>query len=175
MNIVRALVSFATLFSSCFAQAAPVPQVGTAAPEFALHDQSGKIWRLADLRGRWVVVYFYPKDDTPGCTEEACQFRDDLAALQALDAQIVGVSVDDSASHAAFAKKHSLQFPLLADPQGRVADSYGALSDWVLLKVAKRFTFLIDPRGQLAKSYLKVDTQRHSKEIIADLKQLSGR
>ncbi|MFA6314718.1 MAG: peroxiredoxin [Sterolibacterium sp.] len=172
MNIVRRLMLLASLLSPLLGHAAPLPATGSVAPEFSLPDQNGKTWRLADLRGRWVVLYFYPKDDTPGCTEEACQFRDDLAALQALDAQILGVSVDDSASHAAFAKKHSLQFPLLADADGRVADAYGALTDWKLLKLAKRYTFLIDPQGRLAKVYLKVDTSRHSAEIIADLKLL---
>ena len=175
MKLSYRLVLFATLLCPFLVRAAPLPAVGSTAPGFSLRDQNEKLWRLEDLRGRWVVLYFYPKDDTPGCTEEACQFRDDLAALGALDAQIIGVSVDDSVSHAAFAKKNSLQFPLLADPGGRVADSYGALSDWVLVKMAKRYTFLIDPQGRLAKSYLKVDTSRHSAEIIDDLKRLTGR
>lgn len=154
------------------AQAAGVPMPGSAAPGFALPDQNGKIQSLADLRGQWVVLYFYPKDDTPGCTEEACQFRDDLLGLKALGAQVVGVSVDDTASHADFAKKYNLPFPLLADRDGRVAESYGALNDWGLFKVARRYTFLINPQGQIAKSYLKVDTSRHSAEVIADLKRL---
>lgn len=157
------------------AQAAPIPLVGSAAPEFSLPDQTGKIMQLTELRGLWVVLYFYPKDDTPGCTEEACQFRDDMASLQSLGARIVGISVDDSNSHAAFARKYNLQFPLLADRDGRVADAYGALSDWLLLKVARRYTFLIDPQGRIAKVYLKVDTSRHSAEIIADLKRLTGK
>lgn len=177
MSFLRSLVLL--LFNALpflgSAQAAQIPATGSVAPEFSLPDQSGKILQLADLRGQWVVLYFYPKDDTPGCTEEACQFRDDMAELKTLGAQIVGISVDNSLSHAAFARKHNLQFPLLADSDGRVASAYGALSDWLLLKVARRYTFLIDPQGRLAKSYLKVDTSRHSAEIIADLKRLTGK
>jgi peroxiredoxin Q/BCP len=151
---------------------ADVPVVGAVAPSFTLPDQNGKPWRLQDVRGRWVVLYFYPKDDTPGCTQEACQFRDDLHALTALGAQIVGVSVDDSASHKKFAEKYHLPFPLLADQDAAVARSYGALSDLLVVKYAKRYTFLIDPQGKIAKIYLQVDTSRHSKEIVDDLTRL---
>lgn len=151
---------------------ADVPVVGTLAPSFTLPDQNGKLWRLQDLRGQWVVLYFYPRDDTPGCTQEACQFRDDLHALTALGAQIVGVSVDDSASHKKFAEKYHLPFPLLADQDAAVARSYGALSDLLVAKFAKRYTFLIDPQGKVAKAYLQVDTSRHSKEIVDDLTRL---
>ncbi len=153
---------------------AGVPALGTAAPDFALPDQTGTVRKLADWRGQWVVLYFYPKDDTPGCTSEACAFRDDLAQLTALGAQVVGVSVDDSLSHKAFAEKYKLPFPLLADTSGAVADRYGALSDWMVIKMAKRYTFLIDPTGKLAKAYLSVDTSRHSAEIVADLKRLKA-
>lgn len=151
---------------------ADVPVVGALAPSFTLPDQNGKLWRLQDVRGQWVVLYFYPKDDTPGCTQEACQFRDDLSALTALGAQIVGVSVDDSTSHKKFADKYHLPFPLLADRDAAVARSYGALSDLLVVKYAKRYTFLIDPQGKLAKVYLQVDTSRHSKEIVDDLTRL---
>lgn len=151
---------------------ADVPVVGSVAPGFVLPDQNGKPWRLQDVRGQWVVLYFYPKNDTPGCTQEACQFRDDLHALTALGAQIVGVSVDDSASHKKFAEKYHLPFPLLADQDAAVARSYGALSDLLVVKYAKRYTFLIDPQGKLAKVYLQVDTSRHSKEIVDDLTRL---
>lgn len=150
-----------------------VPAVGSMAPAFALPDQSGREVTLGSLRGKWLVLYFYPKDDTPGCTEEACSFRDDMAQLSALGAQIVGVSVDDTASHAEFAKKYSLQFPLLADRDGVVARHYGAYADWKVFRYARRYTFLIDPQGKIAKSYLKVDTSKHSAEIIADLKHFS--
>lgn len=151
--------------------AGEVPARGQAAPGFNLPDQNGKTHALQDYRGKWVVLYFYPKDDTPGCTQEACTFRDDLQKLTVLGAQIVGISVDDTASHAEFAKKYHLPFPLLADKDGAVAKSYGALTDLLVMKIAKRYTFLIDPRGKIAKTYLKVDTSRHSQEVIDDLKK----
>lgn len=154
------------------AHAADVPAVGMGAPEFVLKDQSGKQQSLLNYRGKWVVLYFYPKDDTPGCTEQACKFRDDLATLTALGAQVLGISVDDSASHAKFAAKYNLPFPLLADEGGAVAKAYGAFSDWGVFTYAKRYTFLIDPQGKIAKTYLKVDTSKHSLDIINDLKQL---
>lgn len=154
--------------------AGELPQLGQHAPLFSLPDQNGKVHSLGDYKGRWVVLYFYPKDDTPGCTQEACEFRDDLHKLTALGAQVIGVSVDDTASHAEFAKKYHLPFPLLADKDGRIAESYGALRNLGLIKFAKRYTFLIDPQGRVAKSYLKVDTSRHSKEIVDDLTRLKG-
>jgi peroxiredoxin Q/BCP len=154
------------------ARAADVPAVGSAAPAFALKDQNGKLQKLEDYRGKWVVLYFYPKDDTPGCTEQACKFRDDMMQITTLGAQVLGISVDDSASHAKFAAKYNLPFPLLADEGGATAKAYGAFSDWGLFGIAKRYTYLIDPQGKIAKVYLKVDTSKHSADIIADLKQL---
>lgn len=151
---------------------AAVPVVGTMAPDFALPDQNGKLRQLAEWRGQWVVLYFYPKDDTPGCTTEACNFRDDWQQLSALDAQVVGVSVDTDASHKAFAEKYHLPFPLLADVKGEVAGRYGAVLNLGVMKLAKRYTFLIDPQGRIAKIYLSVNASRHSAEIVADLKQL---
>ena len=151
-----------------------VPAVGTKAPAFALADQNGKDVSLDSLRGKWLVLYFYPKNDTPGCTEEACSFRDDMDQLTKLGAQIVGVSIAETASNAEFAKKYHLPFPLLADKDGEVAKRYGAFSDWAVARFARRYTFLIDAQGKIAKTYLKVDTSKHSAEIIADLKQLSS-
>ncbi len=145
---------------------------GQPAPDFSLPDQQGKTRRLADWRGKWLVLYFYPKNDTPGCTTEACNFRDDWLLLQELGAEVVGVSVDTSAAHAAFAQKYKLPFPLLADAQGEVATRYGALSDWLLFKFAKRQTFIIDPQGRIARVYRSVDSDKHSAEIVADLRQL---
>jgi len=154
------------------AQANEIPKVGQDAPDFSLPDQDGKQHSLADYSGKWLVLYFYPKNDTPGCTQEACSFRDDLHQLTALGAVVVGVSVDDSSSHAKFAKKYKLPFPLLADKNANVSARYGALLNLGLFKVSKRYTFLINPQGKISKVYTKVDTSRHSKEIIDDLKLL---
>lgn len=148
------------------------PKAGEPAPDFRLADQNGKVHTLADYRGKWLVLYFYPKDDTPGCTEQACKFRDDLHQLTALGAQVVGVSVDDTASHVQFAKKYSLPFPLLADTQAEVARRYGSLRNFGIVKFAKRNTFLIDPEGRIAKVYLSASTSRNSVEVIEDLKKL---
>ena len=154
-------------------EAASVPTPGETAPGFRLIDQNGEIKKLSDFSGQWVVLYFYPKDDTPGCTKEACAFRDDLASLEKLGAKVVGISVDDSASHAKFAAKYHLPFPLLADEDGKVAESYGALTNLFVVKIAKRYTFLIDPKGKISKGYLSIDTSRHSQEIVDDLKKLT--
>lgn len=148
-------------------------KAGQPAPAFSLPDQNGKLHALGDYAGKWLVLYFYPKDDTPGCTKQACSFRDDLFQIEKLGAKVVGVSVDSSDSHAQFARKYKLPFPLLADHEGKVADSYGALTNLGIIKLAKRYTFLIDGQGKVAKVYLSVDTSRHSQEIIDDLKKLS--
>ncbi len=146
--------------------------LGNPAPDFSLVDQNGDTRTLANYRQRWVVLYFYPKDDTPGCTTEACKFRDDYAAVQRLDADILGVSIDSRESHAAFSKKYNLPFPLLADPDGAVAKRYGALWGVWPLKFARRHTFLVDPQGRIARIYREADPKTHSREVIADLKAL---
>ncbi|HSH86258.1 MAG TPA: peroxiredoxin [Methylophilus sp.] len=148
--------------------------VGMKAPDFKLPDAQGGTRRLADWQGKWVVLYFYPKDDTPGCTKEACQFRDDIQQIHALGAEVVGISVDNAASHAEFAHKHRLPFPLLADTNGQVADAYGTLFNLVVIKVAKRTTFVIDPQGTIAEIYSNVNPDGHSHAIINDLKRLSA-
>jgi len=166
------LLAAAMLGFSMTSTAANTSKNGEPAPDFNLPDANGQSHKLADYAGKWVVLYFYPKDDTPGCTKEACSFRDDLAQIDKLGAQVIGVSVDDTDSHAKFAAKYHLPFPLLADKDGKVADSYGALTNLYLVKIAKRYTFLIDPQGRIAKTYLSVDTSSHSQEIIDDLKLL---
>ncbi|MDE2366974.1 MAG: peroxiredoxin [Betaproteobacteria bacterium] len=171
MATLTAMVLF--LSSHAVRAEAPAPlKVGQPAPDFRLPDQNGNMHTLADYRGKWLALYFYVKDDTPGCTEQACKFRDDIHELSSLGAQVVGVSVDDTASHADFAKKYSLPFPLLADSKGETAARYGSLREGGTL--AKRNTFLIDPQGRIAKIYLSASTSRNSAEVIADLKRLKG-
>lgn len=148
---------------------------GKKAPDFTAATDGGRKLKLSDLRGKPVVLYFYPKDDTPGCTTEACSFRDDISLLTGLGAQVVGISIDDTASHKAFAEKYHLPFPLLADSTAAVARQYGALSDWLVVRMAKRYSFIIDPAGRIAKVYLSVDPTRHSREIAADLKSLQAK
>ena len=154
------------------ALAADAPKAGDVAPSFSLPDQSGKTRSLTDFRNKWLVLYFYPKDDTPGCTEQACTFRDDWHKLTAMGAEVVGVSVDDVTSHFAFAKKFSLPFPLLADTTGDVAGRYGSIYGIGPVKFAQRNTFLIDPQGRIAKAYLSADTSRNSQQVIDDLQVL---
>ena len=155
-----------------FSAAQTTLKINSKAPDFNLPNANGEMISLANFKDSWLVLYFYPKDDTPGCTKEACEFRDDLHKLEKLGAKVVGISVDDGSSHAAFAKKYSLPFPLLSDKDGAVAQQYHALTNLGLIKIAKRYTFLIDAEGNLHKSYLNVDTSKHSEEIIEDLTKL---
>lgn len=147
---------------------------GDPAPGFELRDQNGQLHSLEDYRDKWVAVYFYPKDDTPGCTIEACEFRDDIFAFKELDCQILGVSLDDEVSHKAFADKHGLPFPLLADTDGTTSEAYGVKTKMFGMTVAKRQTFLIDPNGHIAKHYAKVDPNTHSQQVLADLEVLTN-
>ncbi len=143
-----------------------------AAPDFSLPDQNGETRTLSAFRNRWVVLYFYPRDDTPGCTTETCRFRDDYRAAQQLGAEILGVSIDSPESHARFSGKFALPFPLLADAGGKVAKQYGALWSFGPIRFARRHTFLIDPQGRIAKTYRKVSPKTHSREVIEDLMAL---
>jgi thioredoxin-dependent peroxiredoxin len=146
---------------------------GQAAPDFELPDQTGQLHSIEDYRGQWVALYFYPKDDTPGCTTEACEFRDNIFAFRDLNCQVLGVSLDDAASHRQFSDKYDLPFPLLADTEGTTADAYGVKAKMYGMTLAKRQTFLIDPEGRIAKHYDTVDPEKHSAELLADLKTLS--
>ena len=150
------------------------PQLGAPAPLFELPDQQGKPHRLEDYQGKWLVLYFYPKDDTPGCTTQACEFRDNIFAFRKLDAEIVGISLDDVASHQAFAEKHGLPFTLLADEGGAVAEDYGVLRSFGVVQLASRQTFLISPDGLVARHYEKVDVDTHSADVLRDIEALTA-
>jgi peroxiredoxin Q/BCP len=141
------------------------------APDFRLLDQHGKTHAVSDYAGRWLVLYFYPKDDTPGCTREACAFRDSHTRLLATGAAVLGVSLDSPESHGKFAEKYRLPFALLADSDGAVALKYGALMDWLVFRMARRMTFLINPAGRLHRIYLKPDPGRHAEEILAEMEK----
>ncbi len=147
---------------------------GEQAPGFELTDQNGQLHSLEDYRDKWVAVYFYPKDDTPGCTTEACEFRDEIFAFKELDCQVLGVSLDDEVSHKAFADKYSLPFPLLADADGTTSEAYGVKTKMFGMTVAKRQTFLIDPDGHIAKHYAKVDPDTHAQQVLSDLRELTS-
>lgn len=152
--------------------AADQVQVGEPAPEFELQDQTGQLHSLEDYREQWVVLYFYPKDGTPGCTTEACKFRDNIFEFKRANAQILGVSFDDVESHQKFAERYNLPYPLLADIEGKAAAAYGVRTRRRGMEVAKRETFLIDPLGNLAKHYSEVEPETHSAEVLADLQML---
>lgn len=150
------------------------PGIGDNAPSFSLPDQDGKVHTLTDYRGRYVLLYFYPKDDTPGCTKEACAIRDADPDFSVLDAVVLGVSADSVKSHKKFAEKYELRFPLLADEDKKVVHAYGV---WGLKKFMGReyegifrVSFLIDPEGKIAKVYDPVKPELHAQEVLADLK-----
>ena len=156
-----------------FSKADVVLKEGDIAPGFELIDQYQKLHRLSDYAGKWVVLYFYPKNDTPGCTTEACNFRDDIFKIRALNAEVLGVSLDSAESHARFAEKHGLPFPLLSDAEKEVTERYGSLLSIGPLQYARRHTFIINPAGRLAKIYRRVNPKKHSTEVIAELTNLS--
>jgi peroxiredoxin Q/BCP len=169
LSLLFALTLLCGLFAAPAFAADAMPQAGDAAPAFRLQDQNGH-WRSpADYRGHWLVLYFYPKDFTPGCTTEVCTFRDDVAKLRQAGASVVGVSLDDAKSHADFAAKYHVPFPLLADTDRKTAIEYGVLTSMMGKQYAKRTTFLIDPEGRIAKVYVDVDPKANSSQVLADL------
>jgi thioredoxin-dependent peroxiredoxin len=148
------------------------PAVGTEAPGFTLNSQDGKPVSLQDFRGKWVVLYFYPKDMTTGCTIEAHNFQRDLAKYEAKNAVVLGVSVQDEKSHQEFCAKESLSFRLLADTKMEVSQKYDSLSNFGVMKLSARHTFLIDPSGKVRKVWPEVDVKKHSDEVLAALDEL---
>ncbi len=147
-----------------------MPKAGDKAPEFSLPDQSGKIHKLADYHGKKVVLYFYPKDDTPGCTKEACSFRDSFADFKEAGIVVLGVSVDDEKSHAKFAEKYDLPFTLLADKDKKVVEKYGVWGEKNMYGKkymgTNRVTFLIGEDGKIVKVFDKVKPDEHAKEVL---------
>lgn len=152
-----------------------MPTVPYKAPMFQLPDQDGTVTSLDKFSGKWIVLYFYPKDDTPGCTVEACSLRDARDDIAALGAEIVGISKDDASSHEKFKAKHSLNFTLLTDADGKVIEDYGAWGPKMFGKVGiLRKTFLIDPAGMVRKVYGRVTPLGHGEQVIEELKKLQA-
>ncbi len=169
MSIRRALIA-GILSVTGYSQAADLTE-GAKAPYFEAQDQSGKTVRLTDFAGKAnIVLYFYPKDDTPGCTAQACSLRDGFAAIQAAGAVILGVSADDADSHLAFSKKFSLPFSLLADPKRTLIEAYGVKIP--VVGMAKRVTFIIDKQGVIRRILREIDTKGHDRQVLEVLKGL---
>jgi len=147
-------------------------EVGDKAPNFILNDQNNQAHQLSDYEGRWVILYFYPKDDTPGCTTQACDFRDAVKRIIASRSVVFGLSLDSVESHKRFSDKNNLPFSLLSDEEGVAAKSYDSLNNFMGYKSAKRNTFIIDPEGFLSKIYLSVDPKTHSQMVLNDLSLL---
>jgi len=150
------------------------PAVGTLAPDFTLNSQEGKPVSLHDFKGKWVVLYFYPKDFTSGCTVEAHNFQRDLAQYEQKNATIVGISMQDENSHQKFCAKEGLSFKLLADSQHDVSTRYDSVMNLGIAKLSSRHTFLIDPQGKVERVWLDVKPDKHSEEVLAALTELQG-
>ena len=149
-------------------------KVGSKAPNFTLSDQNSIQHQLSDYEGSWVILYFYPKDDTPGCTTQACDFRDAVKRIIASKSNVFGVSLDSVESHKRFADKNNLPFSLLSDESGEVSEAYDSLNNFMSFKSAKRNTFIIDPDGKIAKIYISVKPSTHSQMVLNDLNQLQN-
>ena len=149
-------------------------KVGSKAPNFNLSDQNSIQHQLSDYEGSWVILYFYPKDDTPGCTTQACDFRDAVKRIIASKSNVFGVSLDSVESHKRFADKNNLPFSLLSDESGEVSKAYESLNNFMSFKSAKRNTFIIDPDGKIAKIYISVKPSTHSQMVLNDLNQLQN-
>jgi len=171
--LLSCMVSLFTAFAVY--AAAGVPEIGSQAPQFALKNQDGVEVKLSDFKTKWVVLYFYPKDFTSGCTLEAHNFQRDLARYEKLGVVILGVSVDTPGSHKEFCAKEGLDFKLLADTEHKVSELYGSLGDYQGKPISLRNTFIIDPNGRIAKTFQGVKPAAHSEEVLAALAQLQRR
>lgn len=174
---VLAVIAIVGLLVSAAHAGEKTPTVGTAAPDFTLNSQDGKAISLHDFKGKWVVLYFYPKDMTTGCTIEAHNFQRDMAKYDAAGTVILGVSVQDEKSHQEFCAKEGLNFKLLADTKKEVSEKYDAVMNLGVMKLSARHTFLIGPDGMVRKVWTSVDVNKHSDDVLAaieDLKKASG-
>jgi thioredoxin-dependent peroxiredoxin len=169
----KTLVLAAAVLVAAGLRALTAPAVGQPAPAFTLTNQEGKPTKLEDFRGKWVVLYFYPKDFTSGCTLEAHNFQRDLAKYEAANAVVIGVSVDTEKSHKDFCAKEGLTFKLLSDPDAKVSTAYDSVMEYEGQKLSARNTFLIDPQGKVVKTFMKVQVPPHSEEVLASLAALS--
>jgi peroxiredoxin Q/BCP len=175
MKTLPSLLSLATLILGLVlpVMAADPPQAGQSAPDFTLPSQDGSKISLHDFKGKWVVLYFYPKDGTPGCTVEAHNFQRDLPQYEKKNAVIVGVSVDSAGSHQEFCAKQGLTFKLLADTEKNVSKQYGSVMSLIGYKLSARNTFLVDPQGKIAKVWTGVNPSSHSTEVLSALNQIA--
>ena len=171
-TLLSAIIGLVTVTLMQGVETPTQPQVGTTAPDFSLTSSDGSQVSLKDYRGKWVVLYFYPKDFTSGCTLEAHNFQRDLSKYDQTGAVILGVSVDTAQSHKDFCVKEGLNFKLLADPDGKVSAEYGSIMDYKGSKLAARNTFLIDPQGKIVKVYTGVKPAEHSEQVLKDLAEL---
>ena len=172
-RLFKQFIIVALLLPISFASLAQI-KVGSKAPNFTLSDQNNIQHQLSDYEGSWVILYFYPKDDTPGCTTQACDFRDAVKRIIASKSNVFGVSLDSVESHKRFADKNNLPFSLLSDEFGEVSEAYDSLNNFMSFKSAKRNTFIIDPDGKVAKIYLSVKPSTHSQMVLNDLNQLQN-
>lgn len=172
--LVRFLILSVLIMFNVSTKANTLLKVGQQAPDFTLIDQHNQARTLSEMRGKWLVLYFYPKNETPGCVAEACSFRDNIVAIKAKNTAVWGVSVDNSESNAEFSKNHQLPFTLLADKEGKVAAKYNALRNLIVFKIAKRNSFIINPEGKIVKIYRSVNPKTHISEILKDLKSLQS-
>ena len=170
--ILSAIIGLATFTSMAATESQTQPEVGKPAPDFSLTTGDGSQVSLKDYRGKWVVLYFYPKDFTSGCTLEAHNFQRDIAKYGDVGAVILGVSVDTAQSHKDFCSKEGLNFKLLADPDAKVSTEYGSVMDYKGQKLAARNTFIINPDGEVEKVYTGVKPAEHSDQVLKDLAEL---
>jgi len=172
--LVLVVVGFSGFAASRFFSSRTIPQAGSAAPEFSLPSQDGTVIRLKDYAGKWVVLYFYPKDFTSGCTVEAHNFQRDQAEFAKRNAVILGVSVDTADSHRKFCAKEGLNFKLLADTSHQVSKQYGSLINLGVAQISARNTFLIDPQGRIARAFASVNPATHSAEVLSAIDALQS-